>query len=236
MFRIDEGLLSAFQGVNIGVLLGDDVDLGMGDESLEAFKAAVVEDAVESFGSEPVTSHPNVRSWREMYRAFKTKPGDYRPSAEALLRRAIKRRGLPGINAAVDTYNAVSVRHRIPMGGFDLDQIQGTIVLRFSEGGEPFMPLGASKSEETYPGEVVYADDARVLTRRWNYRDCDETKITEDTRAFIMFVDGSVDMPRESVESALMDLKSSLKRFCGGTYTVQITDSEQPVFSKPGQA
>jgi len=231
VFRIDEGILSTFQGVNIGVLLGQDVDVGVADEGLEALKASVVEDAIESFGSDPVTSHPNVRSWREMYRGFKTKPGDYRPSAEALLRRAIKRRGLPRINTAVDTYNAVSVRHRIPMGGFDMDRIQGTIRLRFSEGGESFMPLGASESEETYPGEVVYADGARILTRRWNYRDCDETKITEGTRTFIMFVDGSVDIPRESVESALGDLESSLRRFCGGTYTAHIANGEQSDFS-----
>lgn len=231
VFRIDEDILSTFQGVNIGVLLGQDVVVGVADEGLEAFKASVVEDAIESFGSEPVTSHPNVRSWREMYRGFKAKPGDYRPSAEALLRRAIKRKGLPGINAAVDTYNAVSVRHRIPMGGFDMDGVQGTIRLRFSEGGESFMPLGASDPEETYPGEVVYADDARILTRRWNYRDCDETKITEGTRAFIMFVDGSVDIPRESLEEALVDLKSSLRRFCGGTYSMHVADGEKPIFS-----
>ena len=231
VFRIDEKILSTFQGVNIGVLLGQDVDVGLVDEGLEAFKASVVEEAIESFGSEPVTSHPRVRSWREMYRGFKTKPGDYRPSAEALLRRAIKRRGLPRINAAVDTYNAVSVRHLIPMGGFDLKRVQGTIRLRFSEGGESFLPLGASDHEETYPGEAVYADDARILTRRWNYRDCDETKITEGTRAFIMFVDGSVDIPRESVEEALMDLENSLKRFCGGTYTTHIADGVKPDFS-----
>ncbi|MBL7168509.1 hypothetical protein ISS40_07520 [Candidatus Bathyarchaeota archaeon] len=231
VFRVDEGILSTFQGVNIGVLLGQDVDVGVVDEGLEAFKASVVEAAIGSFGSDPVTSHPHVRSWREMYRAFKTKPGDYRPSAEALLRRAIKRKGLPRINAAVDTYNAVSVRHRIPMGGFDMDRVQGTIRLRFSEGGESFMPLGASDPEETYPGEVVYADDARILTRRWNYRDCDETKITEGTRAFIMFVDGSVDIPRESLEEALMDLENSLRRFCGGTYSMHVADGEKPVFS-----
>ena len=231
VFRIGEGILSTFQGVNIGVLLGQDVDVVVPNEDLEAFKASVVEDAIESFDSEPVTSHPHVRSWREMYRVFKTKPGDYRPSAEALLRRAIKRRELPRINAAVDTYNAVSVRHRIPMGGFDMDSVQGTIRLRFSEGGESFMPLGASDPEETYLGEVVYADDAKILTRRWNYRDCDETKITEGTRTFIMFVDGSADMPRESVEEALMDLENSLRRFCGGTYTAHIANVEQSGFS-----
>ena len=123
------------------------------------------------------------------------------------------------------------MRHRIPMGGFDMDRVEGTIRLRFSEGGESFMPLGASESEETYPGEVVYADGARILTRRWNYRDCDETKITEATRTFIMFVDGSVDIPRESVEEALGDLESSLSRFCGGTYTAHIVNGEQSDFS-----
>ena len=231
LFRIDEGILSAFGGVNIGVLLGQGVHVEEADEFLEVYKASVVEEAVEAFGSDSVTSHPNIRSWREMYKAFKTRPGDYRPSAEALLRRAIKRRGLPRINTAVDTYNAVSVGHRIPMGGFDMAQVQGEIVLRFSEGGELFLPLGASEPEETYPGEVVYADDARILTRRWNYRDCDETKITEYTKAFIMFVDGSVNMPRGSVESALMDLESSLREYCGGTYLAHIADIEQPAFS-----
>ena len=231
MFRIDEGILQTFQGVNIGVLLGKDVDVGVTGEGLEELKASVVEDAIESFGSNPVTSHPNVKSWREMYRVFKTKPGDYRPSVEALMRRVIKRRGLPRINAAVDTYNTVSVRHRIPMGGFDKDRIQGVIRLRFSEGGESFVPLGSSETEETYPGEVVYADDSRILTRRWNYRDCDETKITEETKVFIMFVDGSVDMTRETVKSALDDLKSSLRRFCGGTYSSRVVDAQRPDFA-----
>ena len=234
LFLLDDAVLSAFQGVKIGVLLGQGVTIGGADEGLEALKASVVEEAVESFGSGPVTSHPHIRSWREMYKAFKTRPGDYRPSAEALMRRAIKMGKLPSINAAVDTYNAVSMRHRIPMGGFNMDRVKGTIRLRYSEGGEPFVPLGSSVPEETYPGEVVYADDSRILTRRWNYRDCDETKITEETRAFIMFVDGSVDMSRETVESALGDLESSLKRFCRGAYSSCIADAQRSVFSTEG--
>jgi DNA/RNA-binding domain of Phe-tRNA-synthetase-like protein len=115
-----------------------------------------------------------------------------------------------------------------------MDRVRGTIRLRYSGGGEAFVPLGSSVPEETYPGEVVYADDSRILTRRWNYRDCDETKITEETSAFIMFVDGSVDMSRETVESALGDLESSLRRFCGGAYSSCIADAQRSVFSTEG--
>ena len=225
IFRVDDGVLSAFPGVNIGVLIGRGVAVGEPGPDLEGFKSAVIEEAVESFASGSVTSHPYVSSWRAMYRGFRGKPGDYRPSAEALIRRVVRGRGIPGINTAVDTYNAVSVRHRIPMGGFDLGHVEGAIALRFSEGGETFTAIGSSDPEETYQGEVVYADGARILTRRWNHRDCDETKITEETSSFIMFVDGSTEIPLEAVEGALGDLESQLARFCGGEYTSHVANT-----------
>jgi len=118
----------------------------------------------------------------------------------------------------VDAYNAVSVRHLVPMGGFDLDRVKGDIQLRHSEGGEAFTPLGPAAQEETYPGEVVYADEERVLTRRWNYRDCDETKITVETVNVAMFADGSPLIPRGVLEDALMGLEALLRASCGGEY------------------
>ena len=77
-----------------------------------------------------------------MYRSFGTKPSDYRPSAEALVRRTLKTGKLPVINTAVDLYNIVSVKHIIPMGGFDADKVEGDIYLRVSEGMEIFTPRG----------------------------------------------------------------------------------------------
>jgi DNA/RNA-binding domain of Phe-tRNA-synthetase-like protein len=164
-----------------------------------------------------------------MYRSFGTKPSDYRPSAEALIRRALKTGKLPVINTAVDLYNVVSVKHIIPMGGFDADKVEGDIYLRVSQGGEAFTPLGASKHEETYPGEVVYADDARVLTRRWNYRDADETKITDETRNLVMFIDASPEIMLDKVETALDELQLRLEKACGGKYVKAIASFDEPV-------
>jgi len=204
---------------HIGVLTARDMEVVHSDPGLERMKIGALSVAEEKIGGEPATRHPFIASWRQMYRSFGTKPGDYRPSAEALVRRALKTGGLPTINTAVDAYNAVSVRHLIPMGGFDLDRVAGDIRLRFSVGGEEFTPLGSDKTELTYVGEVVYADDERILTRRWNYRDCDETKITEGTRNAVLFADGPEGVPRSSVEEALLDLERLINEYCGGEYS-----------------
>lgn len=216
-------------GVHIGVLTALGIDNRATVDGLKALQRDAIHEAERQIGDEPPTKHPHIASWREMYRSFGTKPGDYRPSAEALIRRAIKTGELPTINPAVDIYNLVSVRHIIPMGGFDIDDVQGTIQLRFSEGGEEFTPLGAVKQEVTYPGEVVYSDDSRILTRRWNYRDCDETKITGDTVNLVMFIDASPAIPAERVQEALDSLRLLLERYCGGSYSTGMASKENPV-------
>jgi len=213
-FMVD--VFDRYPEAHIGVLTARDMEVVHSDPGLERMKIGALSVAEEKIGGEPATRHPFIASWRQMYRSFGTKPGDYRPSAEALVRRALKTGGLPTINTAVDAYNAVSLRHLIPMGGFDLDRVAGDIRLRFSAGGEEFTPLGSDKTEETYVGEVVYADDERILTRRWNYRDCDETKITEETRNAVLFIDGPEGVPRSSVEKALLDLGRFLRDVCGG--------------------
>lgn len=216
--RFRAEILEGYPGVHIGVLVGRDLKNASVHTAVEEAKRESLEVLTGKLGDGPASRHPFIASWRDMYRSFGTKAGDYRPSAEALARRALKEGSMPRINAAVDAYNAVSVRHLVPMGGFDLGRVRGDIVLRFSEGGELFTPLGPAAAEETYPGEVVYADDARILTRRWNYRDCEETKITVDTVNVAMFVDGSPAIPKAVVRNALKDLEELLRVSCGGEY------------------
>ncbi|MBX7549820.1 phenylalanine--tRNA ligase beta subunit-related protein [Streptomyces sp. NPDC004232] len=132
---------------------------------------------------------PRIEAWHTAYRAFGTNPRRIRPSVDALGRRLAKRGTLPRINPAVDSYNAVSVRHGLPAGAFDLDRVEGDIDIRHADGTESFTPLGEPDTVETpKPGEIVYADTAGVLTRHWNHRDAHRTRVTEDSThvAFIL--------------------------------------------------
>ena len=225
------GIIESYPGVHIGVLYGEELDNVTPFPGLYRLQKEAITETQAQIGDQPATRHPHIASWREIYRSFGTKPSDYRPSAEALVRRTIKTGKLPVINTAVDLYNVVSVKHIIPMGGFDTDKVEGDIYLRVSDGGETFTPLGASKQEETYSGEVVYADDARILTRRWNFRDADETKITSETRNLVMFIDASPEIKLENVESALDELLHLLEDACGGKYAKAIASSHEPIIS-----
>jgi len=223
-----EGILGKYPKVNIGVLVGNGLKNSKANLELERYKRDSLRIMLEKVGDAPVSQHPYVASWREMYRSFGTKPADYHSSVEALARRAVKTQ-LPRINTAVDAYNAVSIKHMIPMGGFDTDHVEGDITVRISEGNEPFQGLGMTEKEYTYPGEAVYADAKRILTRRWNFRDCVETMITEETRNLVMFIDGSPEIPRAEIVEALNELKTRLEQYCGGSYTTNLADSNTPI-------
>jgi len=224
-----EGVLGKYPKVNIGVLVGTGLKIEKANLELEKYKRDSMRVMLEKVGDAPVSQHPYVASWREMYRSFSTKPADYHSSVEALARRAVKTQQLPRINTAVDAYNAVSIRYMMPMGGFDTDHVQGDIAVRLSEGNEPFQGLGMTEKKHTYPGEAVYADAKRILTRRWNFRDCVETMITEETKNLVMFIDGSPEIPRAEIAEALKELETRLGQYCGGTYKTDLADSQTPI-------
>jgi DNA/RNA-binding domain of Phe-tRNA-synthetase-like protein len=132
---------------------------------------------------------PRIEAWHTAYRSFGTNPRRIRPSVDALGRRLAKKGNLPRINPPVDSYNAVSVRHGLPAGAFDLNHVTGDVDIRYADGTESFTPLGEPDTVETpKPGEIIYADTTGVLTRHWNHRDAHRTRVTEDSTdvAFVL--------------------------------------------------
>ncbi|WP_328766532.1 B3/B4 domain-containing protein [Streptomyces sp. NBC_00286] len=132
---------------------------------------------------------PRIEAWHTAYRSFGTNPRRIRPSVDALGRRLAKKGSLPRINPPVDSYNAVSVRHGLPAGAFDLDHVTGDVDIRYADGTESFTPLGEPDTvENPKPGEIIYADTTGVLTRHWNHRDAHRTRVTEDSThvAFVL--------------------------------------------------
>ena len=134
--------------------------------------------------------------WHEAYRDFGIKPRVARPSVDALVRRAASDKGLPRINVLVDLYNAISILHRVPIGGEDLDQYQGPARLIVATGDEPFQTTADSEAtiDHPDPGEPVWIDDEGVTCRRWNWRQTTRTAIHPDT-VRVGFIIDSLDAP-----------------------------------------
>ncbi|MBS1879213.1 MAG: hypothetical protein JST31_06855 [Actinobacteria bacterium] len=166
--------------------------------------------AREALGDRPPEELPHVAAWRQAYRSFGAKPQRTRNSLESLLRRAGT--GLPRINRLTDTYNAISVLHRVPVGGEDLDRYVGPPRLVRAGGEEPFDTVadGAPAVEHPDPGEVVWRDEAGVTCRRWNWRQARRTQLGEETTAALFVLDALDPMTTAELEAAAEDLVGRL--------------------------
>ncbi len=120
------------------------------------------EAADQHLTSNTISENEVVAVWREAYKAFKTKKGA-RSSVENLLKRVLKGNPVGSITPLVDMYNIISLKHALPVGGEDIDAMEGDIHLRITEGGDAFRALGDEEDSPTLEGELCYLDDAGAI-------------------------------------------------------------------------
>ncbi|RKS79354.1 DNA/RNA-binding domain of Phe-tRNA-synthetase-like protein [Actinomadura pelletieri DSM 43383] len=190
---VDEAVRELRPDFAVLVVIAEGLANGPGDHVSEGWLA----DAATKADA----NDPHVEAWHEAYRAFGAKPKRTRPSVDALLRRG---GSLPSINRVVDAYNAVSVEYALPIGGEDLDAYQGAARLVRATGDEPFDVVvdGEPAVDHPDPGEVVWRDDAGVTCRRWNWRQCVRTRLTETTKNGFFLLERLEPYPMERLTEA----------------------------------
>ena len=211
---LDPAVVAGHPGCQAAVVVATGVTNGPSDD---ATRAALAEAADAARARHPdvasMLDHPDVAPWRDAYRRFGAKPNRQRNSLESLLRRVLQPRDLPEVNALTDLYNAVSVLHGLPVGGEDLDRVEGVPRLVVAAGGEPFAMLGADGVEDAppAPGEVVWRDDAGVTCRAWNWRQCTRTQLSTDTVNAYFLLDRLPPVEPERLDRAGADLAGRIR-------------------------
>lgn len=192
------------------LLAADGIEPGPSDSASEQLLSAAEASAMHTLTEQPVTEVPHVAAWREAYRSFGSKPQRTRNSLEALMRRAAN--GLPRVNRLTDVYNAISVLHQVPLGGEDLNRYRGAPRLIRATGEELFDTVAAGETviEHPEPGEVVWCDDAGVTCRRWNWRQCSRTALTDETMAVVFILDALDPMSDHALIAAADALADAL--------------------------
>jgi DNA/RNA-binding domain of Phe-tRNA-synthetase-like protein len=189
--HVSPEVASAWPEYRAAVVVAEGIRSGPSDDASERLLAAAEQAARES-GLERAADDPRIAAWRAVFSEFGSKPSKYPCSAEALLARVLKGDRLPRINALVDTYNAISLKYAIPVGGEDLDQLVGDLRLVRAE-----------------DGEVVWRDDAGITCRRWNWRQEPRTRLTEATRnAFFVF---DQIPPQQALDAGVQELTEHIE-------------------------
>ncbi len=206
-FTISKSLFKHFPNLKVGTLIirgfdntkaSREITKKLRDAEIEVRKTTKLEELGTLF-----------KPWREAYSFFGAKPKKYKSSVEALTRRVLQKENLPAINTLVDTYNYVSIRYKLPLGGDDLSKLDSDIVLTFAKGNETFCAIGSDEVKNPGLGEIIYKMKNRVLCRRWNWRESDITKIEKSSKDIILYCE-TLDEDDSSLHKALKELQKLL--------------------------
>ena len=195
----------------------DNLTPGPSDDTSEFLLVEAETTARALLSKTPVNDLPHIAAWRAAYKSFGAKPNKTRNSLEALTRR-VEAGGLPRVNRLTDIYNAICVKHQIPLGGEDLDKYSGAPKLIRATGKEPFE--ANSKGEKVVEfadvGEVVWCDDEGVTCRRRNWRQGPRTALEESTTRVLFILDVLDPVTDEQVEAAGEELVEVLRKTAPG--------------------
>jgi DNA/RNA-binding domain of Phe-tRNA-synthetase-like protein len=227
-FSIQKEIFDILPDLTIGMVVAKGVDNTLPSKEIDDLLAKAVEEVKKNFVGDKAQEHPRIKPWRTTFSKLGISGSKFPSSIESMARRILKGDPFPKINPLVDLYNSVSLRFLVPMGGHDLDTLEGNIHLRFTEGWEPFTPMGGGETVTVPKGELVYRDDREVLTRNWVWRQCEKDKATEKTKNIFIPMDVLGEVGRGRADEIILELSQLIPRYLGGTLFPAILTSDKP--------
>ena len=133
---------------------------------------------------EEIAKIPIINASRIGYKNLGKDPARYRLSAEALLRRVVKKKGLYQVNNVVDALNLVSVKYGFSIGGYDADKVKGSVILGVGKKEEPYEAIG--RGELNIQFLPIFRDDLGAFGSPTS--DSTRTMVTQKTSTFLMII------------------------------------------------
>ena len=203
-FTVANDLFLEFPTLKIGVIVINNFD---NQQKGTIVKLRTQEKIVKrELQNKDLSELETIKVWRQAYSYFGAKPKKYKSSVESLLQRVLDGDQLPDINPLVNLYNYISIKYQLPLGADDLDRVKEDIELTFASGQEKFRALNSDEVRSPDPGEIVYKMGTEVLCRRWNWREADLTKITNQSKRAILYCESLLDND-QILSTALKELQ-----------------------------
>ena len=133
---------------------------------------------------EDISKLQSIADSRKAYKACGKDPARYRLSAEALLRRAVKRNEIYQINNVVDLLNLVSITTGFSIGGYDANKIEGEA--EFGIGIDNELYVGIGRGELNIKNMPVFRDEIGAFGTSTS--DSQRTSVSLQTNRFLMII------------------------------------------------
>ena len=164
---------------------------GVPESACDGALAAALEGFRRRFSSsELLKDEVHLTAWRQAFQAVGIAPNKFRPSVDALARRAVDRDltlPIPLVNLGT----AVSLTYLTPIGVHSLEGFEdSTIEVKRASGIESFRSMSSEDDpEHPEPDEVILSTGEQVLVRRWLWRQGRPTSIAPSSRLLQVHID-----------------------------------------------
>lgn len=163
-----------------------------------------------------ISELPAIAASRKAYKACGKDPARYRLSAEALLRRVLKRKELYQVSNVVDALNLVSISTGFSIGGYDVSKIEGKAVFGIGKKDEVYEGIGRGALNIEYM--PVFRDEAGAFGTPTS--DSVRTCVSNQTKRFLMII---VDYYSSDLLHEATILSENLLRKYAGANNFEIT-------------
>lgn len=159
---------------------------------------------------EDISKMPAIAASRKAYKACGKDPARYRLSAEALLRRVVKRKELYQVNNVVDVLNLVSISTGYSIGGYDAGKLEGKVAFGIGTAADPYEGIGRGRLNiEFLP---TLRDQKGAFGTPTS--DSERTAVTPETKRFLMVI---MDYGEGDLKQATQLAAELLERFAYAT-------------------
>lgn len=213
-FYVEDRVLDI--GVKIVFVVINDIDNHTVNEEWREYREKRIKELLEIYRDIDIHEDPILEGFNILHDRSGVKRRKNIPASENLIKLLVKHEGMPFINQAVDIYNIISLESKLALGAHDIDNTDGNVTLRFTNGTERFQPIGQAEPGLSNPHEYSYCDDSNEVLCRLEVRQVEKTKVTEDAKNVFYIVQGNAETPDSLLNENAGKIIEKTTKYCGG--------------------
>ncbi len=213
---INQSLLTQHPELKFGIIHYTKIVVAESPQMIKGRMQLYQENLYLEMQENPVTQREGIAEWRRLWKKLGADPNRYRHSAESLMRRISKQNYLTPYHSGVDLNNFFSLQYEIPVGLYDVDQLQGDIEIALGNEDTGYEGLNGRFNSLN---KILYSYDAEGAFGS-PFVDSKRTSVSEETTEALQIFYLRPSLTEENATKLLASAGKMFNQIHGATITL----------------
>jgi len=221
---INQSLLTQHPELKFGIIHYTKIVVAESPQMIKGRMQLYQENLYLEMQENPVTQREGIAEWRRLWKKLGADPNRYRHSAESLMRRISKQNYLTPYHSGVDLNNFFSLQYEIPVGLYDVDQLQGDIEIALGNEDTGYEGLNGRFNSLN---KILYSYDAEGAFGS-PFVDSKRTSVSEETTEALQIFYLRPSLTEENATKLLASAGKMFNQIHGGDYNIALLTNVVP--------